>query len=146
MKSYTDLEQSRKLAEILPLDSADYTRLGKDEDNILTRSYFESCSSELKEWIDKDEIHPCWSLAALMDLLPSKFTEKGKYSETTYNIKIRKYALTEDVDLYQIAYGNYHWHEDESCSWSDMINTSEKENLIDAVFQMIIWLKENNKL
>ena len=71
MKSYTDIDQSKKLAEILPLESADYTRLGKDEDNVLTRSYFESCSSELKEWIDKDEIYPCWSLAALLRLMPN---------------------------------------------------------------------------
>ena len=71
MKSYTDIDQSKKLAEILPLESADYTRLGKDEDNVLTRSYFESCSSELKEWIDKDEIHPCWSLTSLLSVLPN---------------------------------------------------------------------------
>lgn len=89
---------------------------------------------------------PAWSLTALMDMLPSKFTQKGKYSETTYKIHIRKYALTEDVDLYQIAYGNYKFYEDGSSSWKDMINTGEKENLIDAVFQMICWLKENEKL
>ena len=82
IRSYTTVEQSHKLAEILSLDSADYTRLGKDEDNVLTRSYFESCSSELKEWIDKDEIYPCWSLAALFRLLPnSAQLEKGHSTE-----------------------------------------------------------------
>jgi hypothetical protein len=81
-----------------------------------------------------------------MNLLPSEFTEKGKYSETTYHIDIRKYALTEDVDLYQIAYGNYKFYEDGNSSWKDMINTSEKENLLDVAFEMICWLKENGKI
>jgi hypothetical protein len=89
---------------------------------------------------------PCWSLAALISLLPSEFTEKGENSETTYKIQIRKYALTKDVDIHQIAYGNYHWDEDGSCSWSDMINSGEKENLIDPAFEMVCWLKENGKI
>lgn len=138
IKSYTDIEQSKKLAEILPLESADMYRVF--ENNAETRVYYGNIPTAY--FVCK----PCWSLAALMNLLPSKFTEKGKYSETTYKIDIRKYALTEDVDLYQIAYGNYKFYEDGNSSWKDMINTGEKENLIDAVFQMVIWLKENNKL
>ena len=143
MKSYTDLEQSKKLTEILSTESADTIWDLTNPDLPTIRAIPYEDSDYRNKYLN---IMPCWSLAALMDLLPSKFTEKGKYSETTYSIKIRKYALTEDVDIYQIAYGNYRWHEDESCSWSDMINTGEKENLIDAVFQMICWLKENNKL
>ena len=61
MKTYTDLEQSKKLAEILPIESADmfYTSLNRDYPWI---------------WIDKhlmevDDI-PCWSLAALLDIMP----------------------------------------------------------------------------
>ena len=81
-----------------------------------------------------------------MNLLPSEFTEVGKYSTTTYKIKIRKYKFTDEVDLYQIAYGSYTFHEDGSSSWKDMINTGEKENLIDAAFQMLVWLKEKNKI
>lgn len=142
MKSYTDLEQSRKLADILPIESADMYYF----DNLPVPKV--GYSVEVEKLYSKANIDyiPCWSLAALMDMLPSKFTQKGKYSETTYSIHIRKYALTEDVDLYQIAYGNYKFYEDGSSSWKDMINTGEKENLIDAVFQMICWLKENKKL
>ena len=79
--------------------------------------------------VDEYDEHrvPAWSLSALMNLLPSKLTEVGEYSETTYKIDIRKYALTDDVDIYQIAYGNYRWYDDGSCSWSDLINTGEKE-------------------
>ena len=94
----------------------------------------------------KSEKIPAWSLSALMDILPSEFTEVGKYSTTIYEIKIRKYNLIEDVNLHQIAYGNYKWHEDGNSSWKDMINTGEKEDLLDAAFEMIVWLKENNKI
>ena len=69
IKSYTDLEQSKKLAEILPLESADYTRLGKDEDNVLTTPYLESCPSALKAWIGENNIFPCWSFSALLGVL-----------------------------------------------------------------------------
>jgi hypothetical protein len=79
-----------------------------------------------------------------MKLLPSEFITENKFDKYKYEIKIRKYKLTDDVDLYQIAYGSYTFHEDGNSSWKDMVNTGEKENLIDAVFQMIVWLKENN--
>ena len=64
MKSYTDLEQSKKLAEILPLESADM--------------YFEPSAgfctepSEVKVG-DIKYAHPrsipCWSLASLLEYL-----------------------------------------------------------------------------
>ena len=139
IRAYTDISQSKKLAEILPLESADmyWWYSGK-------RYYIEAIDDG--DFNEKEGHIRAWSLAALMNLLPSEFTEKGEYSETTYKIDIRKYALTKDVDIYQIAYGNYHWHDDGSCSWLDMINTCECEELIDVAFKMICWLKENNKL
>ena len=94
----------------------------------------------------KSEKIPAWSLTALMNLLPSEFTEVGKYSTTKYEIHIRKYKFTDDTDLHQIAYGNYKIYEDGSSSWKDMINTGEREELLDAVFDMIVWLKENGKI
>lgn len=76
IKSYTDLEQSKKLAKVLPLESADYTHLGKNDDNIITRSYLESCSSELNGWVGKENLFPCWSLAALFGVLPKIGSEE----------------------------------------------------------------------
>lgn len=140
IKSFSDLEQSKKLAEILPVESADMKILPftEKEYRVVPINDIAVCDRE-------DEI-PCWSLAALLNLLPSEFTEKGKYSTTTYKINIRKYKFTDEVNVHQIAYGSYKWYEDGGYTWSDMINTGEKENLIDAAFQMICWLKENNKL
>ena len=60
MKAYTDLEQSKKLAEILPLESADmrYSPLG---DNLHPWIWTDT-------FIEKDAV-PCWSLAALLGVL-----------------------------------------------------------------------------
>ena len=143
IKSYTDLEQSKKLAKILPLSSADVIWDLTNPDLPTIRAIPYEDSDYNNKYLN---IIAAWSLSALLHLLPSEFTEKGKYSETTYEIDIRKYALTEDVDLYQIAYGNYKFYEDGNSSWKDMINTGEKENLIDAAFDMICWLKENEKI
>lgn len=68
MKSYTDIEQSKKLAEILPLESADMcfandgTSIKIDANPYNARKYM---------WKDVQLI-PCWSLAALLDVLPNK--------------------------------------------------------------------------
>ena len=140
-KICTSIEQSKKLIE-----------LGID---VKTADMFWSLNPEVlvaSEYMTEDNCIPCvnaipaWSLTALMNILPSEFTEKGEYSETTYKIDIRKYALTDDADIYQIVYGNYRWFKDGSNIWVDMVDTGEKEDLLDAVFQMICWLLENNKI
>ena len=64
MKSYTDLDQSKKLAEILPLESAD---MRYDE----YISYIDGTPKVGYKKGVTDGI-PCWSLAALLDVLPCK--------------------------------------------------------------------------
>ena len=70
MKSYTDLSQSRKLAEFLPLESADM--------------YYEWPNKKVHF---KDDEYSgmgfsCWSLSALLKLLPkSARLEKGNVTE-----------------------------------------------------------------
>lgn len=60
MKAYTDIKQSKKLAKILPLESADmrYAPFGD------THPWFIE-----EKMVEKDSI-PCWSLAALLDVYP----------------------------------------------------------------------------
>ena len=71
IKSYTDIKQSRKLAEILPLESADMYWLNKHID--LTETKYEAFIVDktnkyidfFKSYavaIDKNEIIPCLSL------------------------------------------------------------------------------------
>lgn len=147
-KICTSIEQSKKLIELgIDVNMADmkYMFLKEDSSKVTNIPFVKD--NDEPEWPSDSayDFIPCWSLATLMNMLPSEFTEKGEYSETTYSIDIRKYALTDDVDIYQIAYGNYHWTHG-GHSWSDMVNSGQKEELIDAVFQMICWLKENNKI
>lgn len=65
MKSYTDIEQSQKLVEILPIESADM--------------WFHPYPND-EYWYDVPNIGnadlkynqlPCWSLSALLNALPS---------------------------------------------------------------------------
>ena len=84
MKSYTDLEQSKKLAEILPLESADmhyndwifdfydgYEHTGRYTADLGTPR---TICAELDI--------PCWSLAALFKMLPhSARLERGSSTE-----------------------------------------------------------------
>ena len=73
MKSYTDIEQSRKLAEILPMDSADQTwqrvviagaNLGVPEEKQYRHN------GDMPFQIYSGIGIPCWSLEALLDVLP----------------------------------------------------------------------------
>lgn len=84
MKSYTDIEQSKKLAEILPLESADMCWI--DRPQIVT-----DCPEvpvipdiELKAMLPQNKLLPCWSLAALLNVLPNgivmnKDSQNGRY-------------------------------------------------------------------
>ena len=66
IKSYTDLEQSKKLAEFLPLETADmfYDGFGR-----LPQGYAYTLISPNSFEYDK----PCWSLAALLGVLPEPY-------------------------------------------------------------------------
>ena len=134
IKSYTDIEQSKVLAEILPLESAD---MGYLWNGISSFCEYPVSNQTIFKRIENI---PCWSLAALLNLLPSEFT----YYETKYEIQIRKYALTKGVDLHQIAYGSIKIDVDGQFSFKDMVNTGEKENLVDACYEMVTILKEKN--
>ena len=69
MKSYTSLEQSRKLATILPIETADmwyqYTGISI-KDGSKKPIYFPMVIRDC----ESDEDVPCWSLAALFGVLP----------------------------------------------------------------------------
>ena len=77
MKIATDLEQSKKLAEILPLESADmcYRIVAYNPND--THEYQPYC---FRGTLSSDI--PCWSLAALFSMLPkSAYLEKGASTE-----------------------------------------------------------------
>ena len=68
MKAYTDLEQSKKLAEFLPLESADMCYI---QDLLAGGKYgdYKPYIGNLIPAYGQDKIR-CWSLAALLGVLP----------------------------------------------------------------------------
>ena len=100
IKSYSDLQQSKKLAEILPLESADmrYGHIAPYEfsdrmydggyDKVpYPKDFLKLCADFCEEDIYDGSL-PCWSLAVLLDVLPdcpdlSKHTD-NKWDITTF--------------------------------------------------------------
>ena len=83
MKAYTDLEQSKKLAKILPIKSADlwwverYTGIVKENGEYIvdeTPFYYRSLVPASTTNYSQDIINdiPAWSLAALLDYIKDK--------------------------------------------------------------------------
>lgn len=84
VKSYTDLEQSKKLAEILPIESADmvyfgihqgmdgkYYLSGTNTEEDVVPIYKNLCTKVFTKTTTNDIICmlPCWSLAALLSVI-----------------------------------------------------------------------------
>lgn len=131
MKSYTDLEQSKKLAEILPTESADmYYCYGMD---INTKKWDYDIAPTIIDTsnkIDDDDI-PCWSFAALFDVIPQEIFD-GEY---VINI-------TEGIDnRWVLTYDHY---ENRNHSYYGL--STGADNLIDACYEMIIKLHEQKML
>ena len=66
MKAYTDLEQSKKLAEILPLESADMRFCFSHTLGGRITGHYPMIGRE-----PSLGTIPCWSLAVLLDILPN---------------------------------------------------------------------------
>lgn len=78
MNAYTDLEQSKKLAEFLPLESADMC-YPKDEFE------YNYAKEPVCHYSGIGLAHPCWSLAALFKMLPySARLERSSSTELCY--------------------------------------------------------------
>ena len=111
MKSYTDLNQSKRLAEILPTESADM--------------YWEydftkhECTLKIMDEQFDDTCIRAWSLAALFDVLPKIINNETLFIETS-------------ASLWHVGYRN--------------IYTARADNPVDACYEMIIKLHEQNIL
>lgn len=103
IKSFTSLEQSKKLAEILSIESADmYYILMPDG----AYNHFPLIGRKT-ELADNTDI-PCWSLAALLDVLPNKIVshETAFEEEDTEGINDIYYKCIESIenDHYMCCY------------------------------------------
>lgn len=130
MKSYTDIEQSKRLAEILPLESADMEYLSiKQTGSFVGTVPFVKDDSEVENSAYSHTYNriACWSLAALLDVLSEK-----------------SHSIDEDGAVDLSSYKNIEWN----CG---LINTADLEastslNPVDACVEVIIKLHELNLL
>ena len=125
IRSYTSLDQSKKLAEILPIKSSDMTYYACVKDwrgnsiepkwgkpTTLTKEELALPRSNFQEY----EYVPCWSLASLIGVLPEKYTE-----------------LIKEGGMYRIII-------------KDSYMTSLFYNPVDACYEIIIKLHDNKLL
>lgn len=71
-KAYTDIEQSKKLAEILSVKSADMCYKIYVEEDGIPDYQVTLCPYKFASWISI----PCWSLAALLEIIPEVLVER----------------------------------------------------------------------
>ena len=93
IKSYTDLEQSHKLAEILPTESADMEYLAIKENGALVGAVpFVKDDSEVEDSAYNYTYNriPCWSLAGLLGILPTMIG--GEFDEVL-QLKMDKHLI-----------------------------------------------------
>lgn len=132
-KSYTDIDQSRKLAEILPIESADqiWERIAIVGANLDVPEEMQyRHNGDISFVLSSRDGVPCWSLVALFNILPLKIEDV--YS--SYELKI---DMVDKMPRY-VLYGDcYH----DSFPWD-----FEKEDLLDNVVESIVWLHNNNYL
>ena len=122
-KICTTIEQSKKLIELgIYVNTAD---MYWDYDYDIQQG-FKYYLMVMDEQFD-DVCIPAWSLTALLGLIPDKISINNKFYYPSFDKK-------------SIAFkGSITWDGQKSISF-------EMDNLIDAAFEMVCWLKENGKL
>lgn len=129
IKSFTDISQSKKLSEILPLESADMWWLYVSSQGKHIAMMYEEPDphylARMESYGIKDAAIRCWSLAALLDVLPDELGDN--------------HFLTLDKE------GNEY-----CCCYEDVNGNSFRhtfaDNPVDACYEMIIRLHELNLL
>ena len=129
-KAFTSLEQSKKLAEILPTKSADMMW----DDWSLIDGGWKLIVGYYPE-IEKDygrKCYPAWSLAALLNILPE--TIEDEYGE--YDLIINMiYKKPEYIRLGDCEHSDF-----PSWNWDD------NKELLDNIVEAVIWLNNNDYL
>lgn len=119
IKSYSDLQQSKKLAEILPLESADmrYAPFGDTHPWVW---------DEEVKLLEKDSV-PCWSIASLLEQFPYELCDDDGNSSYL--------QMNKEDDVYQLVYTDPYGD-------FESIETDRYEHFVDACMAMIENLHE----
>lgn len=126
IKAYTDLPQSKKLLKILPIDSADLHIIVEDFVDEDTGDIFNVEKIELGR--PCNESIPCWSLAALFDVLPNNESRNTDLSKGRYDTQNKKY-----IDDWNVSY-----NEENGKNYF----VTHADNPVDACVEMILKLHE----
>ena len=112
IKAFSDLEQSKKLAEILPLESADMY-YNFDVDFTTGEFYFPADGSSImvrrnNKPLNLDLVIPCWSLASLLDVLPDNYVDVNDtiYHPNLMKTKDGRYMVIYNVSQYTSLYND----------------------------------------
>jgi hypothetical protein len=117
MKSYTNLKQSKKLAEILPIESADLWWNETKKYPEFIKTYHEYLSVSIPPI-------PCWSLSALIDIIPKRIKEDN--------------VLRIDINENDTAI----WYDEIGCGVNNELPDITKGSAVDACVVMIEKLHE----
>ncbi len=137
MKSYTDIEQSKKLADFLPLESADM--------------FYRSNGIDVKlvwEHNAQKVTTPCWSLSALLKLMPKHIKQEDG--------RIYKFYIFNDdgrvIQRWGCSYVAEDYHNraeylsDPTLKYPTNVYSGKYDSPIDACVSMIEKLNELNLL
>ena len=140
MKSYTSIDQSKKLAEILPIESADMAYLWLSTSDNPNWRYDEDIPPMVLGNVPINELTcyalPCWSLAALLSVLPIVYINNKKEVCGPLHIDI-----TDSETPFVLWYVNP-LHKGDIVE----LQTKEYDNLVDACVEMILKLHERKLL
>ena len=123
MKSYTDIEQSKKLAKILPIESADMGWYYSRDPNAARNQMWVGTKAENADI-------PCWSLSALIQVLPITIVDSWTDYCLMLDIKAKMPRYVKYGDVYHPEF-----------PWD-----FKKQSLLDSVVESIFWLHNNNYL
>ena len=134
IKSFVDLEQSKKLAEILPTESADQTwaRIaitGANLDVPEELQYRHNGDMPFKYYSGIGT--PCWSLASLLEQFPYELCDDDGNSSYL--------QINKEDDVYQLTYTDPY-------GYFESIETDRYEHFVDACVAMVEKLNELNLL
>lgn len=123
MKAYTDINQSKKLADILPMESADmayWKRSYRPNDYAIMAHH----TKELQDGFEAKGIEyiPCWSLATLIDVLPVEVETHKQADGDKICYYVELYMKHDGKEIY--------------------LSTERHESLVDACYEMINKLNE----
>lgn len=129
MKAFTDIEQSKKLAEILPLESADMYYFTIIRDYPYSQGKNKAIAKIMDGSFSSDYDTPAWSLAALLQIIP-------KDIEGLNRLRI-------DIDNVDFSI----WYDDlKGYGVNDKLPDITLKEPIDACYEMVLKLHESKLL